>query len=123
MFEPGLSATTIPYVYDTSVSTTAIVPQLGDNSSQSDYTAILAGSGNTITINSEYSTILGGYNNKISGHTYGYIIGGKDNLIDFDLADQTSAKEHEGIIGSERSEIFNSARSVIMGMMVVLVKY
>jgi hypothetical protein len=114
MFEPGLSATTIPYVYDTSVSTTAIVPQLGDNSSQSDYTTILAGSGNTITINSEYSTILGGYNNKISGHTYGYIIGGKDNLIDFDLAQETSAKEHEGIIGSERSEIFNSARSVIM---------
>ena len=124
MFEPGLSATTIPYIYDTSVSSSAIIPQLGNNSSQSDFTAILAGTGNTITTNSIYSTILGGQDNIISGHTYGYIIGGRGNLLDADIGDETPyGNTHEGIIGSETSEVYNSPRSNIIGSLDSVIRY
>lgn len=68
------AATVTPYIFDTSVVSDAIIPLVGSNVSQSTKSVVLGGLDNIINTNSHYSSILGGSGNTIS-HQNSHIIG------------------------------------------------
>jgi hypothetical protein len=102
-----------------------------NNQTNSNYTSVIGGTGNTINT-SEYSTILGGYNNLIVGlnditgsTTSSTIIGGNNNIISNQSiysgdinsvpASDRSSAINSGIIGGENNNIFGHKNSIILG--------
>lgn len=113
MFEPGISATTIPYIYTSDpTSTDSIVTQTGGNiiTDSVEYGLISNGQYNILSGTSTNSTIVGGYQNTI-GDTFenNTIIGGVFNYIN------GSASYTASIVGGEQNDATDVRFGVIVG--------
>lgn len=105
MFEPGLSATTIPLVYDSS-GTNSIIPQLGGHINDGTNSSILGGSDNAITGGTnDHSVIAGGSGHRITGQ-WNTIIGGSGHV---------TSSVFNSIIGGQNNTAATGGWSVIAG--------
>ena len=98
-------------------SYTIIGGGLGNCIGQHDFSSILGGSNNKISYHQGaygcYNSIVGGYSNMITGSSIGsFIGGGEDNII----RPGSGANQHNSILGGKGNEIKNNAQcSTIIG--------